>query len=132
VDHLFHRREELVTGELSPPLFVIHSKQKSAQELENLLNVPPAVRTVGAHGWEIRRFKGLGEMNKEELWETTMDPENRVLRRVVIGETDEDPEQADLDAVEADRIFSILMGENVEMRRDFIETNAVHVKNLDV
>jgi DNA gyrase subunit B len=132
VDDLFHRREELVTGELSPPLFVMHSKQKSNVEIENLFGVPIAVRSTGGQGWEVRRFKGLGEMNKEELWETTMNPENRVLRRVIVGETTDDPEQADIDAVEADRIFSILMGENVEQRREFIEINAVHVKNLDV
>lgn len=71
-------------------------------------------------------------MNKEELWETTMDPANRVLRKVVVGETTDDPEQADIDAAEADRMFSILMGENVELRREFIEQNAIHVKNLDV
>ena len=71
-------------------------------------------------------------MNKEELWETTMDPKNRVLRKIIVGETESDPEQAGIDAVEAGVIFSILMGENVERRRDFIEQNAIHVKNLDV
>jgi DNA gyrase subunit B len=51
---------------------------------------------------------------------------------VIVGETDDDPEQSDIDAVEADRIFSILMGENVEKRKEFIEENAIHVKNLDI
>jgi DNA gyrase subunit B len=71
-------------------------------------------------------------MNKEELWETTMNPANRVMRRVIVGETADDPEQSELDAAEADRVFSILMGENVEDRKKFIEDNAIRVKNLDI
>lgn len=129
---LFHQREELVTGDMSPALFVVLSDGKAPRELDSLSELPAGVRGIGSHGWELRRFKGLGEMNKEELWETTMDPENRVLRKVIVSETSGDVEQADIDAVEAERIFSILMGENVELRRDFIETNAVNVKNLDV
>jgi DNA gyrase subunit B len=132
VDDLFQRREELITGELSPAVFVLLVPQGEARELENLGELPAAVRALGARGWEIKRFKGLGEMNKEELWETTMNPANRVLRKMIVGETSDDPEQTDLDAVEADRMFSILMGENVELRRAFIEQNAIHVKNLDV
>ncbi|MBU0641106.1 MAG: DNA gyrase subunit B [Planctomycetes bacterium] len=132
VGDLFLRREELVTGEISPAVFVLEHPQAGLVELDNLSGLPSGVRTIGARGWELKRFKGLGEMNKEELWETTMDPANRVLRKVIVGETDADPEQADLDAVETDRIFSILMGENVESRRQFIEDNAIHVKNLDI
>ncbi len=132
VDDLFLKREELVTGELSPAVFVLSSGADEHTELENLAELPEAIRALGGRGWEIKRFKGLGEMNKEELWETTMDPANRVLRKVVVGETTDDPEQADIDAAEADRMFSILMGENVELRREFIERNAIHVKNLDV
>ena len=56
----------------------------------------------------------------------------RVMRKIIVGETGDDPEQTDIDAVEADRMFSILMGEDVESRRAFIEQNAIHVKNLDV
>jgi DNA gyrase subunit B len=129
---LFGRREELITGELSAALFVLLTRDGEVIELENLAELPAGVRRIGSRGLEIKRFKGLGEMNKDELWETTMNPANRVLRKVVVGEADGDPEQIDVDAAEADRIFSILMGENVDLRREFIEQNAVNVKNLDV
>jgi len=132
VEDLFLRREELITGELSSAVFVLLPRQGEPRELDNLAELPAGVRALGARGWEIKRFKGLGEMNKEELWETTMNAANRVLRKVIVGETGDDPEQTDIDAVEADRVFSILMGEDVEARREFIEQNAIHVKNLDV
>ena len=70
---------------------------------------------------DIQRYKGLGEMNAIQLWETTMDPEARTLKRIAIG-----------DAAEADRIFDILMGDEVLPRKKFIQTHAKAVKNLDI
>lgn len=121
-----------MTGELAPAIFVLRYAKDQQIELDNLSRLLEGVRTIGGQGWEVKRFKGLGEMNKEELWRTTMDPSNRVLRQVMVGERGADPEQAGIDASEADHIFSILMGENVELRRGFIEENAIHVKNLDI
>ena len=72
-------------------------------------------------GMNIQRYKGLGEMNPEQLWETTMNPANRVLRKVVVE-----------DAAEADRLFDILLGEEVEPRKNFIQSRAQFVKNLDI
>ncbi len=132
VDDLFLEREELVTGELPPAKFILREKDGKLVELDNLAAVAPGVRDLGREGLAIKRFKGLGEMNADELWETTMDRSKRTLLRVVISEDMQDLEQADLDAREADRIFRLLMGDNVEQRRRFIEENAVNVKNLDV
>jgi DNA gyrase subunit B len=81
----------------------------------------PRILELAQEGLNLQRFKGLGEMNPEQLWETTMNPENRVLKKVSLE-----------DATAAEEMFSVLMGDRVEPRRDFIERNARSVKFLDV
>ena len=103
-----------------PPLFKVKKGKKeyyafSDNELSSLLD------EVGRQGADVSRYKGLGEMNAEQLWETTMDPESRTLLQVTID-----------DAIMADEIFSMLMGDKVAPRRDFIEANAKYVTNLDI
>jgi len=90
-------------------------------DVASLGHICSAIRQIGGKGIEIKRFKGLGEMNAEQLWETTMNPASRTLLSVKLE-----------DAGEADRLFSILMGDDVEKRRNFIREHALEVQNLDV
>jgi DNA gyrase subunit B len=94
---------------------------ESETGLEDLRGLPSAIRSAGEKGLQITRFKGLGEMNAEELRETTLDPSNRTLLQVTME-----------DAGAADELFRVLMGDNVEPRREFIQKHALDVKNLDV
>ena len=106
-----------------PPLFKLEKNKKiwyaySEEELDSIL------REVGRdQNNKIQRYKGLGEMDAEQLWETTMDPERRILKRVMID---------DEDSSEIDLTFTTLMGDKVEPRREFIETNAKYASNLDI
>ena len=102
-------RFELVRGE---------DVRRALNDLRDLL---PEVRAAGEKGLQVTRFKGLGEMNAEELRETTLDPANRTLLKVNLT-----------DAGAADEMFRLLMGDKVEPRREFIEKHALDVRNLDI
>ena len=106
--------------QLSQPPFLISggNSELEVESRDELLNQILAATKKDLH---IQRYKGLGEMNPEQLWETTMDPEKRTLLQVKID-----------DALEADEMFTVLMGDQVEPRRKFIENNALDVKNLDI
>ncbi len=132
VQDYFRTTQENVAGQFLPTRFSLKLPDEKLREIPNLPSIPKIIREHGGTGIEIKRFKGLGEMNPEELWSTTMDPEKRAMRKVAISEEPDDPAQYQIDMRETDRIFSILMGESVEQRRNFIETHATEVKNLDV
>ncbi|HEV2295807.1 MAG TPA: DNA topoisomerase (ATP-hydrolyzing) subunit B [Tepidisphaeraceae bacterium] len=120
IDDYFLTQEESVTGEKLRTKYALVQDEKS-HDIAGVAHILPEVHRLGKQGIEVGRFKGLGEMNAEELWETTLDPSKRVLLRVTLEE-----------AGVAERMFSVLMGEDVERRRQFIEEHALEVKNLDV
>jgi DNA gyrase subunit B len=114
------KAERKVSGESVPTKFKLVNGLEE-HEVASLDHVTTGVRQIGGKGVEIKRFKGLGEMNADQLWETTMDPSKRTLLKVTLD-----------DAGEADRLFSILMGDDVEKRRAYIQDHALEVQNLDV
>ncbi|GMA57308.1 hypothetical protein GCM10025858_18110 [Alicyclobacillus sacchari] len=103
-----------------PPLYKIE-KGKVIRYAYSDAQLEQALQEMGRQGVKLQRYKGLGEMNADQLWETTMDPESRTLLQVTME-----------DAMDADMIFSTLMGDKVEPRRDFIAEHARYVRNLDV
>ena len=105
--------------EIKPQYVIVHGIHDYF--LESMYEVVEKVKDFGKEGLSIQRYKGLGEMNPEQLWETTMDPEKRTLLQVKLEDT-----------VEADKTFDVLMGDQVEPRRNFIQTYAKQVRNLDI
>jgi len=103
-----------------PPLYLV-KKGKQIQYAYSDEEKDSVVKTFGKDGVNVQRYKGLGEMNPDQLWSTTMDPQNRILLQVKME-----------DAVRADEIFSILMGSEVEPRKKFIQERADSVKWLDI
>ena len=129
VNRLIALHEKLATYHLkldqyliaSGELFEVIEEGGKASTWHTLRELIDAIRINGRKGVEVQRYKGLGEMNADQLWETTMNPAVRTLVKVTLP-----------DAIGADRMFSMLMGEEVEPRRVFIETHALSVKNLDI
>jgi DNA gyrase subunit B len=108
------------------PIFELIEGEGEKAVTHPLLSIPEILQKIldiGRRGVQIKRFKGLGEMNAKELFETTMNPDKRKLLKVDLNEDN---------AVDADKMFTILMGDVVEPRRQFIEDNALNVRNLDV
>ena len=106
--------------DLSRPPFII-SENGTDTAIDSRQALLDHVMTAAKKDLSIQRYKGLGEMNPEQLWETTLNPETRTILNVQVN-----------DAVETDEMFTVLMGDAVEPRRKFIEDNALDVKNLDI
>lgn len=109
-----------IVKELGSPPYRITTKD-GIKEIETTKELLDFILTIAKRGISIQRYKGLGEMNPQQLWETTMDPEKRTLLQVTIQ-----------DSVEADNIFTILMGDQVEPRKEFITTHALEARNIDI
>ncbi len=119
-----YRRLRSIAKQIAPlnlPPFQFAREGKTPQTVETWRELLTVAKEEGMRDANVQRYKGLGEMNAEQLWETTMDAERRTLLRIELK-----------DLVESDEIFSTLMGEDVESRRKFIEENALEVRNLDV
>ena len=116
---LIYKFVEQVSDLFSENSYVMRGEKK--QSVSQFSELYDWLMREAKKGQTIQRYKGLGEMNPEQLWETTMDPDNRRLLRVRIE-----------DAIAADEVFTTLMGDHVEPRREFIESNALNVSNLDV
>ena len=113
--------EETDSGERKMTRYRVESGSDFSRDIAGTADILPTIHEIAKQGIEVKRFKGLGEMNAEELWATTMDPARRSLLRVTLE-----------GASNAEAMFSTLMGEDVERRRQFIEAHALEVKNLDV
>ena len=112
------KKEKAAPKDILKPLLIIED-EKTKTEIMSIADLMEFVRTAAKKGMHTQRYKGLGEMNPQQLWETTMDPERRTLLKVALE-----------DAVEVDKTFAMLMGDEVEPRRAFIESYAHEVKNL--
>jgi DNA gyrase subunit B len=121
ISDYFLRIEETESGEKIATRYVVENGEDYRVDVAGLSDIVGEIHQIAKQGIEVGRFKGLGEMNAEELWITTMDPQRRTLLRVTLE-----------GAAKAEAMFSTLMGEDVERRRQFIEAHALEVKNLDI